>query len=149
MKNQKLCIAYELINIRTRSQLSDGTKAMIAIAAIVLAQLAAPVSASASGNLSETLYWASTDATGSRLCDRKRSARYTEQFNRRYGARIQTLTQYHVGRFGPDPVFVITTSCRGSDRSNRQQDHDHQLAMNRFEGMLHGLEQQFGPGGKA
>lgn len=128
-------------------RLLGGRMAVLALATIVFAQLAVPASASASTNLSETLYWASTEATGSRLCDRKRSARYTEQFSRRYGARVRALTQYHVSKSGPDPDFIITTSCRNSQASSRRQDRDHALAMNRFEGALRGLEQRFGPAG--
>jgi hypothetical protein len=118
---------------------------VLALAAIVLVQFTAPVTARASANLSETLYWASTTATGSRLCDRKQSARYTEQFNRRYGARVRALMQYHVSKFGPDPDFIITTDCRILRGSISRQDRDHARAMNRFEEALRDLEHQFGP----
>lgn len=122
-----------------------GSKAVLALVTIALVQLTAPASAPASANLSEKLYWASTDATGSRLCDRKQSARYTEQFNHRYGVRVRALIQYHVGKFGPDPDFIITTSCRILRGSSRRQDRGHADAMDRFEEALRGLEQKFGP----
>jgi hypothetical protein len=118
---------------------------LLALAAIVLVQFTAPVSAPASANLSETLYWASTTATGRRLCDRKQSARYTEQFDHRYGVRVRALMQYHVSKFGPDPDFIITTSCRILRGSIHRHDRDHARAMDRFEEALRNLEHQFGP----
>jgi hypothetical protein len=118
---------------------------LLALAAIVLKQFTAPVSAPASANLSETLYWTSTTATGNCLCDRKQSARYTEQFDHRYGMRVRALMQYHVSKFGPDPDFIITTSCHILRGSIHRQDRDHARAMDRFEEALRDLEHQFGP----
>lgn len=119
--------------------------AVLGLVAIVIGQLTVPAPASPPANLSEKLYWASTDATGSRLCDRKQSARYKEQFDHRYGLRVRALMQYHVSRSGPDPDFIITTSCRIIRGSSRRQDKGHARAMDRFDKTLRDLEQQFGP----
>ena len=120
---------------------------VLTVAIAALAQLAASADAAPRASLSESLYWASTGASGSRLCDRKRSARYTQQFDRRFGERIRRLMAYHVSTFGPDPEFIITTSCLLSGRSGRAQDRDHARAMDAFEPTLHDLEQRFGPAG--
>ncbi|QNE32603.1 hypothetical protein F1C10_12050 [Sphingomonas sp. NBWT7] len=115
------------------------------LAAIVAAQFTIAVSAPAPGNLSEALYAASVDASGSRLCDRRTGARYAALFNRRYGARIRALTRYHESRYGPDPDFIITTSCRITLAPARELDRNHSRAMDRFDDTLRALERRFGP----
>lgn len=120
---------------------------MLALAATLLIRLAAPAGALGSTNFTETLYWASAGATGSRLCNWNLRTRYTVQFNQRYGSRVRALTRYHVSKYGPDPDLITTSSCRSSSVSGHQEDRDHKLAMDRFERVLRDLELQFGPGG--
>ena len=118
---------------------------MMPFLAMLLIQVAAPVSPPE--NFSETLYSASDSAAGSHLCDRKQSARYKRQFDRRYGARVRALVAYHARTFGPDSAFIIVTSCRASLGSKSQQRRDHDLAMDGFEPILRDLERRFGAAG--
>ena len=124
---------------------------MMLFLAMLLIQVAAPVSPPPPPpppeNFSETLYWASASAAGASLCDRQRSARYKGQFDRRYGARVRALVAYHARTFGPDPGFIIVTSCRASLGSKSQQRRDHELAMARFDAQLRDVERRFGPAG--
>lgn len=112
---------------------------------LMLAQAATSTEASTRENLSERLYFASIAASGSKLCDRERSARYSKQFNRRYGDRVRALVDYHSRKFGPDPDFIVTTDCIASRASSRQQDAAHIKALDQFAPILQDLEQQFGP----
>jgi hypothetical protein len=96
------------------------------------------------GNLGEELYYASASASGNRLCDRERSARYGMQFARRYGSRTSALMRVHVDHFGPDPAFIFITSCIRWSGSSRAQDRQHARAMRAFEPILRNLERRFG-----
>lgn len=117
---------------------------MLILSLFAAAQIAAPPEEQSRENLSEIIYYASIAATGSKLCDRERSARYSAQFNRRYGERVRALQEYHVRRFGPDPDFVVLTDCIRARAPGRQQDTDHARALDRFEAVLRDLEQRFG-----
>lgn len=46
-------------------------------------------------------------------------------------------------RYGPDPSFIITSSCHLSIAPGRKQDRDHAVAMNDFEIWLRSAEQSF------
>ena len=118
---------------------------MLAIIAFALAQAATPESAGNPGNLSEELFRASAMASGNRLCDRARAARYSNQFDARYGRRIRALVRYHEGKFGPDPEFIYVSSCLVLGGSYRQQERLHAKAMTRFEGALQEMERRYGP----
>jgi len=120
---------------------------MLVFATLMLAQATAAPAATKRESLSETLYYASMAATGSRLCDRDRSARYTAQFNGRYGERVRRLFSFHDATVGPDPDFIITSSCTISRKSGRGQDRDHVIALDHFELTLREFERDFGPGG--
>jgi hypothetical protein len=52
---------------------------------------------------------------------------------------------YHTQKYGPDPDFIITTSCRRSLGTGNQQDQLHSQALIKFEATLRDLEQRFGP----
>lgn len=118
---------------------------MLALALIALVQTTSAESPQGRPNLSEDLYYASMSATGSRLCDRKRSARYSKLFERRYGERVRALLKAYAETNGPDPSFFITTSCLLSRAPGRKQDRDHAVAMNEFETWLQRAEQRFLP----
>ena len=121
---------------------------MMPFLAMLLIQVAVPVSPPPPPeNFSATLYSESDSAAGSHLCDRKQSARYKRQFDRRYGARVRALVAYHARTFGPDPAFIIVTSCRRLIGSKSKQRRDHDLAMDRFDAQLRDLERRFGPAG--
>jgi hypothetical protein len=124
-----------------------GGAQMLVFAALMLAQATAAPLVQKRVNLSETLYYASIAATGSRLCDRDRSARYTAQFNERYGERVRRLLGFHDATVGPDSDFIITSSCTIPRKSGRGQDRDHAIALDRFETTLRKLEREFGPVG--
>jgi hypothetical protein len=113
--------------------------------ALSLLSLGPSVDGQARENLSETIYYASISASGSRLCDRKRSARYKRQFNRRYGGRISALMKYRSRSHGPDPDFIITSSCQRSLETGASQDRRHSQALNDFDATLRDLERRFGP----
>jgi len=119
---------------------------MFVFATLMLAQATAAPAAQKRVNLSETLYYASMTATGSRLCDRDRSARYTAEFNERCGGRVRTLFSFHDATVGPDPDFIITSSCTIPRKSGRGQDRDHAIALDHFEATLREIERDFGPG---
>ncbi|QNQ10079.1 hypothetical protein [Sphingomonas alpina] len=95
-------------------------------------------------NLSEELYWASAEASGSRLCDAARRQRYGKQYEARYGQRIRKLVQVHTAIAGPDPEFIVTSSCRSMRASSYAQDQDHNRALKQFDGALKRLEVRFG-----
>ncbi len=117
--------------------------------ATLLALSFLPVSQAADGPartyLSEKIYNASITASGSRLRDRKRSARYGQHFKKRYGSQIAALLNYHIKASGLDPDFFVTSSCRQSFESGSRQDEQHANALILFEGTLRNLEQRFGP----
>ena len=118
---------------------------MLAVMLFAPAQAAAPSKAENPGNLGEDLFYASTAASGSKLCNRVQAARYSRQFDSRYGKRIRALTRYHERQFGRDPDFIYTSDCRSSRAPRQQQDREHAQAMDRFEAILEGLEQRYGP----
>lgn len=101
--------------------------------ATLLALSFLPVSQAADGptrtSLSQTIYYASTAASGSRFYDRKRSARYGQQFKKRYGSRIAALLNYHIKTSGLDPDFFVTSSCRQSFQSGSRQNEQHANAL--------------------
>jgi len=113
--------------------------------ALSLLSLGFPADSPVRENLSETIYYASIDASGSRLCDRNRSARYEKQFKRRYGGRISALLNYRTQSHGPDPDFITTSSCRGSSETGAGQDRRHSQGLNDFDATLRDLERRFGP----
>ena len=96
------------------------------------------------GNFSEALYWASVDASGSRLCDREAAARYGADLNHRFGRRIRKLMCAHEARFGKDPDFIVTTGCQGTphpaDYGDAAHKAEHERAMNDFDGWLTQVE---------
>lgn len=116
---------------------------MLALALIALVQAISVEPLQGRPNLSEDLYYASMSASGSRLCDRKRSARYSNLFERRYGERVRALLKAYDERYGPDPSFIITSSCHSSRAPGRKQDRNHAVAMNEFETWLRSAEQRF------
>lgn len=116
---------------------------MLALALVALVQAISVEPSPGRPNLSEDLYYASMSASGSRLCDRKRSARYRKLFERRYGERVRALLNAYDERYGPDPSFIITSSCRSSGAPGRKQNRDHAMAMNDFETWLRSAEQRF------
>ena len=118
---------------------------MLALAALALAQVTPTSASDKPVNLSEEFYYASTAATGSRLCDRARSERYTAQFNKRYGERVRKMFSYHDATAGRDPDFIILSSCIRFHKSGKGQDSDHAIAMDRFETTLRKFEHDFGP----
>jgi len=118
---------------------------MLPTVLILLAQVTTPTGAKSPGNFGEDLFYASMSASGSKLCNRRHAARYQRQFDRRYGDRIRALVVYHESRFGKGPGFIVTTDCRRSQGSVRQQDLEHAKAMNRFEPSLRELEVRYGP----
>lgn len=118
---------------------------MLAMILFLLAQTVTPASGQSPGNLSEEIFYASIGASGTKLCDRHQAARYTRQFDRRYGKRIRALIQYHESRFGKDPDFIFTTSCRRSLAPMSRQDREHRKALDRFDATLKELERRYGP----
>jgi hypothetical protein len=118
---------------------------MLATILFMLAQVVTAQGTGSPGNLSEDLYYASIGASGTKLCDRHQAARYTRQFDKRYGKRIRALIQYHESRFGKDPDFIFTTDCRRSLAPMREQDRYHRQAMDAYDARLRALEQRYGP----
>ena len=96
------------------------------------------------GNFSEALYWASVEASGSRLCNTEAAARYGADFNHRFGQRIRKLMRAHEARFGKDPGFIVTTSCRTTlhpvDYSDAAHQAAHKRAMDDFDRWLTRVE---------
>ena len=95
-------------------------------------------------NLSEVIYYASMSASANKDCRSARQAKYSADFERKYGERVARLEQVHVAKFGPDPGFISTTDCRRSMAPPNQQNRLHQNAMGEFEVTLRGLEIRFG-----
>jgi hypothetical protein len=110
------------------------------VATLLMGVGAASATASPSpGNLAEELYHASSAASGSRLCDRKRAARLQEKFDQRFGERIRALIKVHESQFGKDPDFIILTSCLHPGKGYNQS-----RALKEFEPRLRELEKKYG-----
>jgi hypothetical protein len=95
-------------------------------------------------NLSQSIYWASVNASGSRLCNRPQSAKYGEQFEGRFGKRIRALMKAHEARYGRDPPFIVATSCilRRRPSSEAEMDRWHAIAMDDFDKWLTATERR-------
>lgn len=119
---------------------------LAALLALATLGSSSPVDETVRVNLSEAIFHASVEASGSKLCDRQLSARYTREFEKRYGRRIKALMEYYTEVHGPDPDFIITTECRRSRASRRAQDRWHAQALKMFDVRLRELERRFGPG---
>jgi hypothetical protein len=91
-------------------------------------------------NLSETLFWASVNASGARLCDRAKSKEYQTQFDGRYGRRVRALLAEHEARYGRDPPFIEISSCERWTGDEISWDFRHQQAMDQFEYWLRAAE---------
>ena len=79
-------------------------------------------------------------ASGSDLCDRRRSAQLVDAFDARYGKRVRRLAQIIIARDGDgwDPGDVVVTPCfRISAATMRKR-------LNSFEGELRALEDRYG-----
>lgn len=91
------------------------------------------------GNLAQELYDASSAASGSRLCDRKRAARLRKRFDRHFGERIGALMKIHEAQYGRDPDFVILNVCIRPAAA-----YDQKRAFKDFEPRLRELEKKYG-----
>jgi hypothetical protein len=91
------------------------------------------------GNLNEELYYASNYASGRKVCDRRLSNQLVKRFTRRFGSRIEKLRSVHTALYGPDPEFIVTTSCMIPS-----EEYDQDEEMRKFEPVLRKLERRFG-----
>jgi hypothetical protein len=95
-------------------------------------------------NLSEKLEYAKRDAAANNDCPSAAQKRYAADFERRYGQRIKRLMKVHLERSGPDPDFIMISSCRGFRGTMAERDALHRKGMKDFEPILRSLEQEFG-----
>lgn len=95
-------------------------------------------------NLTYRLEYETRDADAHYDCRSRRGDRYAADFQKRFGKRIQHLKAVHVARSGPDPNFMILSSCRVFTGSSVERDVRHRRAMNDFEDNLRKLEREFG-----
>ena len=98
-------------------------------------------------NLTMAIDLASSDASGGSYCaGRRASQRYEREFQRRFGARIRRLLEYHKQMRGPDGDYVNVGDCSPISRlSQQEQDRQHLWDMQRFADQLRQWERQFGP----
>lgn len=115
--------------------------AIVSLSGSALAQMPADPKPS---NLSYRLESLTGDADAHNYCPSRRRDRYTADFKKRYGGRIDRLKSVHLARSGPDASFIVLSSCQVSVASAAEQDARHRKAMDDFEGTLRSLEREFG-----